>query len=383
MKKISTLLVFLLCCFFVTNAQIKSEKFDSKKLDESRDIQLYIPENYSEEKVYPIIVVLDANYLFETVVANTKFYSYWDEMPQSIVVGVNQYTDKMRETDCAYDDDNGLPKDKGNQFFEFISMELVPYIQDNYNSANFKMIVGHDVTANFINYYLFKEVPLFDAYINLSPYFAPKMESRIVERLSKFETKKFYYLATSEEDNKKAARRIREMNTSLASIKNPQLLYYYDDFKDANHNSLAAFAIPRAMSQIFSMYKPISVKEYKEKIRSLETSPYDYLITKYETIKDLFGFEKTVSVNDFMAIYSAIRKKGNWEALKQLSKLGKKQYPDTMLGHYFLAEYYEKMGEPKKAMRTYQNAFGLSEIDFLTKDLMLDRAAQIKKDFGW
>ncbi|WP_046757733.1 alpha/beta hydrolase [Kordia jejudonensis] len=382
MKKYIMLLTAFVCVSYV-NAQIKIEQFKSEKLNETRDIQLYLPEDYSDEKVYPIIVVLDANYLFESVVANSKFYSYWDEMPQSIVVGVNQYKTEDRERDCMYEDASGLPTEKGSKFFEFIAMELVPYVEKNYNTANFKMIVGHDHTANFINYYLFKEVPLFDAYINLSPSFAPKMEERIVKRLGEFEDKKFFYLATAKEDTKKDAKRIRALHASLQELKKENIFYYYDDFAEANHNSLAVQAIPKAMSQIFSMYRPISVKEYKETISKLNTSPYIYLTDKYQTIKDLFGFEKRVSVNDFMAIYAAVRKKNNLEDLKLLAKLGKKEYPDTALFHFFMGEFYEKDGKPKKALRMYQNGFSMNAIDFITKDLMLDKAEKLKQDFGW
>ena len=382
MKKYIMLLAAFIC-FTYTNAQTKIEKLASKKLNETRDIQLYIPEGYSDEKVYPVIVVLDAHYLFESVVANTRYYSYWDEMPECIIVGVNQYEAKERDLDCAYEDASGLPVDKGAKFFEFIGMELVPFVEKNYNTANFKMIVGHDLTANFANYYLLKEVPLFDAYINLSPSFAPKMEDRIAKRLTEFETKKFYYMATAEEDDRKPAKRIRALNTTLSAIENENLFYYYDDFTEANHNSLAVQAIPRAMSKIFSIYRPISVKEYKEKISKLTTSPYLYLIDKYETIKTLFGFEKRVSVNDFMAIYSAVRKSESADDLKLLAKLGKKEYPDTALFHFFMGEFHEKNGDPKKALRMYQNGFSMNAIDFITKDLMLDKAAKLKEDFGW
>ncbi len=371
-------------CFSHINAQTTLEKIKSKKLNETRDIQLYIPEGYSEDKVYPIIVVLDAHYLFETVVSNARYYSYWDEMPECIVVGVNQPKTEDRARDCMYADASGLPEEKGTKFFEFIGMELIPFVEKNYNTANFKMIIGHDLTANFSNYYLFKDIPLFDAYINLSPYFAPKMEERIATRLEEFETKKFYYLATSDEDTKKAAQRIRGLNESLSALKNENIFYYYDDITEANHNSLAVQAIPRAMSKIFTIYRPISVKEFKETIVNLKTSPYLYLIDKYKTIKELFGFEKRVSVNDFMAIYSAVRKsKINNEDLKLLAKLGKKEYPDTSLFHFFMGEYYEKTGKPKKALRMYQNGFSMSSIDFITKDLMLDKADKLKEDFGW
>ncbi|MEM6721670.1 MAG: alpha/beta hydrolase-fold protein [Bacteroidota bacterium] len=383
MKKYLMLFIAFVC-FSTIHAQTTVEKIKSKKLNETRDIQLYIPEGYSDDKVYPIIVVLDAHYLFETVVSNSRYYSYWDEMPECIVVGVNQYKAEERDRDCMYADASGLPEEKGAKFFEFIGMELIPFVEKNYNIANFKMIVGHDLTANFANYYLFKEVPLFDAYITLSPYFAPKMEGRILTRLEEFETKKFYYLATADEDTKKAAQRIRSLNEELNKLKNENIFYYYDDFTEANHNSLAVQAIPRAMSKIFTIYRPISVKEYKETIVDLKTSPFLYLTDKYKTIKELFGFEKRVSVNDFMAIYSAVRKKeNNTEDLENLAKLGKKEYPDTALFHFFMGEYYEKIGKPKRALRMYQNGFSMNAIDFITKDLMLDKAAKIKDDFGW
>ena len=42
-----------------------------------------------------------------------------------------------------------------------------------------------------------------------------------------------------------------------------------------------------------------------------------------------------------------------------------------------------KTGKPKKALRMYQNGFSMNAIDFITKDLMLDKADKLKQDFGW
>ena len=68
----------------------KKEIFESFKLQERRDVSYYFPENYSEDKKYPLIVVLDADYLFELVVSNAKFFSKYNRMPESIIVGVHQ-----------------------------------------------------------------------------------------------------------------------------------------------------------------------------------------------------------------------------------------------------------------------------------------------------
>lgn len=379
-----TFVSFALClCFIISYSQVTSETFESFKLNERRPIKIYVPENYSEEKSYPLLVVMDAEYLFDITVSSVKFYSYWQEMPEAIVVGIDQNYNNIRYEDADFSDRDGLPKDKANEFFEFVGAELVPYIQTKYTIANFKGIVGHSITANFSNYYLFKEKPLFDAYVVLSPTLAPMMENRVPERLASFEDKKFYYLATSDKDIKEYQGRILNLHNSIKSLTKENIHYYFDNFNDASHHSIAAYAIPKALDQIFNVYKPISKEEFKTKMLALETPVYDYLVEKYETIETLFGFKKTVSLNDIMATYAATQKKEDLESLQNLSKLSKKEYPDTMLGFFFEAEYYEQMGEPKKALRTYEKAFGMPEIDFLTKDMMLDRIDALKADFGW
>lgn len=174
-----------------------------------------------------------------------------------------------------------------------------------------------------------------------------------------------------------------DLNERLKTIESPNLQYYFDNFEGATHYSLVGRAIPRALEQIFQVYRPISKKEYKEVLLKLPGSPYDYLIEKYATIKELFGLENDIRVKDFIAVATAAEKTQKWEALGEIAKLARSQYPDTVLGDYYLARYYEEMGEPKKAMRTYQGAYDKEEVDFITIDMMLDKADKIKEDFGW
>ena len=84
-----------------------------------------------------------------------------------------------------------------------------------------------------------------------------------------------------------------------------------------------------------------------------------------------------------MAVHNAIEKTRNWEAYKDLYKLAFDHYPGTMLGTFFEARHEEETGNPKKAMRMYQNAYGQKSIAFLDADYMLEKADAIKKDFGY
>lgn len=380
MKRIFTL--FALCLCLGLSAQVTREIFESFKLQERRDVSYYFPENYDKEKKYPLIVVLDGDYLFDQVVANAKFYSQFHGMPQSIVVGVHQSKNSIRLDDCAWDEESGLPSEKGKLFFEFLGMEIIPYLDLNYSTAPFKMIVGYDITANFMNYWLFKERSLFNAYINISPDLAPEMETRIPERLGTFNKQIFYQVILEGEQNKNTPK-IMAMDNEIKAIDKESLHYYLDAYPTADHISIATYGIGKAFDNIFGMFKPISPKEYKTEILTSEDPVFAYLENKYKSIEDLFGFTKTVDLNDIMAIYAGIRKKEDIESLKPLSDLCKREFPGTMMGFYFEAEYYEQIGEPKKALKTYEKAFGMDEIDFLTKEMALEKIDALKADFGF
>lgn len=384
MKK---LLLLVLSLFFVGSSIAQSkiiyEEISSFKLEESRRLKIQLPRDYEEniEKSYPIVVVLDANYLFEPVAGNVDYFGYWEDMPEAIVVGIMQ-GDK-RYDDCNYDDSNFMPEDTGASFFEFIGLELIPYIDANFRTAKFIIAVGHDFTANFINYYLFKDPPLFNGYISLSPDLAPMMDERLPERIPNIESKLFYYMATGTDDIKDLMEISTDLDKKLSPLKSDNFAYYFDNFEGATHYSLVARAIPSAMEKIFSVYRPISKEEFNNKLLKMDTPIHQYLLDKYKTIEDLFGLTNPIRINDFIATATACEKKKQWESLREIATMAKRQYPDTVLGDYYLGRYYEETGEPKKAMRTYQGGFDKEEVDFITVDVMLDKADKIKEDFGY
>ena len=381
MKRFLLLLITLVLSNTLTSQTIYKE-INSEKLGESRQLKIQVPRNYdTSDKKYPVVVVFDGDYLFEIVAGNVDYAAYWEDMPEAIVVGINQY--QKRESDCFYSEQNSLPIETGAAFFEFVSMELIPFIDKNFRTENFKVAVGHGQTANYINYYLLKGVPLFQAYISLSPSLAPDMKTYLTEKMPKLEQKIFYYLAAANNDKGDIKEETEALAKSISSIENDNLLDHSEVFTDATHYSLPAQAIPKALQKIFLVFQPISLKEYKETVLNLEGNPVDYLKEKYETIETLFGIKKPILINDFKAIEAAIKKKEKYEYFEDLGNLARKEYPDTLLGHYYLGRFYEETGKSKKAMKTYQSAYVLQEIGGITKDLVLELAEQIKADFGY
>jgi predicted alpha/beta superfamily hydrolase len=379
MKKL--ILFFLFVCTNPLFSQKVTDTISSQKLNEDRQIFIGLPPSYDKNpgQKYPILLLLDGDFLFDPFQGALSYAYYWDDIPEVIIVGIIQNKNNERETDCMVDETTGLPSEKGESFFEFIGMELIPYIQKKYRTAPFKIIAGLDTTAAFSNFYLYKDIPVFDAYISMSPELATGMEEQIPDRLAAIEKPIFYYHSSADGDIKKMRKRIQTMDELAKKITKPTLNYKFDDFKGASHYSLVLNSIPSALYHIFSVYQPISTTEFQEKIVTLPSGYVDYLIKKYEVLEKTFNMKLTIRLNDFKAIEAAILKNNAYPEFDQLAQLAKKNYPKSMLADYEMAQLYEKTGDMKKAIKTYQSAFQKEEIGDLTKDMMLDRADELKK----
>ncbi len=378
MKKIILLVAFLGIgnCY----SQKITTLVSSPRLNENREITIGLPASYDKypNKKYPLLILLDGDYLFDPFQGALSYGAYWDDLPEMIVVGITQNKNGERNKDCAVDETTGLPAEAGEKFFEFISMGVIPYVEKKYRVAPFKIIAGHDTTAGFLNFYLYKEQPLFNAYISLSPDLAKGMEEQIPERLAAITQPIFYYHSTADGDVRVMQERIKKLDDEAKKIKKPTLNYKFDEFKGASHYSLVLHSIPDALYQIFASYQPISTNEFFEKIAILPSGYVDYLTNKYDLMEKSLMMKMPIRINDFKAIEAAILKNKAYDEFEKLAALAKKNYPKSMLFDYETAMMYEKKGDLKKAVKAYQNAFQKEEIGNLTKDMMLNKADELK-----
>lgn len=378
MRTVFVLLITLLTSFGFS--QTFEETIDSKKLGETRAFSVTLPSYYEQnvDKKYPVLVILDGEYLAAPFKGILKYGNYWDDLPQMIVVSVYQNYGQQRFKDSAFDE-AGFPTESGANFFEFVGMELLPFIEGKYRTQPFRVVAGHDTTAGFLNFYLYKDNPVFNGYISLAPEMAPEMEKRVAERLAVITKPVMYYQASGQGDLPELREKTEALDQNINAIPNKNFRYQYDDFQGASHYSLVAQAIPQALYFIFDGYQPISMVEFQEKIVKLESGYTQYLIDKYENLEEKMGLKVLPRLTDFKAIEAAIVKNKAYPELQDLSKYAEKQYPKTTLSVYHQALYYEKMGEYKKAAKEYNKAFTREPIRELSIDYMLTRAERMKK----
>ncbi|REG91178.1 alpha/beta hydrolase [Flavobacterium aquicola] len=374
------LIFFSVSCF----AQVKTISFNSEKIKEKRDLYVSLPASYEKNKAkhYPLLLVLDGDYLMNPFTGALNYGSYWDELPEVIIVGISQNKNDQRTIDCGVDTVTGVPYGKSVDFFDFISLELIPMIQKEYRTTNFKIIAGHDTTASFLNFFLYQDKPLFNAYISLSPELPVEMEDKLPELAAEAKLPVFYYLSAADGDEKKMQQRIKKLDAGMKAIQNPDLNYKFEYFNQASHYSLVLNSIPSALYQIFSAIQPISVQEYNTKIVTLKEGYVEYLKKKYDIIENSFGIKNPIRINDFKAIEAAILENKDYNELDALAILADKSYPKSMLGDYELAIMFEKKGDNPRAVRYYMSGFNKEEIADLTKDMMFAKAEELKKTFA-
>lgn len=360
----------------------KKDDFYSSALGETRTVTIVTPAFYEDkgDKKYPVVIILDGEYLLEPVNGLMSYANYWDDLPDVILVAVNQNKDNKREDDAEYDQETGYPFGRGAAFYNFIAQELLPHLDKSYNTAPYRAICGHNITAGFLNTFLYSDKPLFNAYISLSPKLNTNMENTIPEKLAVAKKPVFYYMATADGDVAEIRDKAKAFNGNMEAVSNTLVNYRYKEFPGTSHYALAAYALPEALYHIFSCYMPISSQEFETKIATLPSGHAKYLEDRYAQMEEILGYKVTVRLNDFKAVEAAILKNAAYEELKDLSSLARKNYPKTIISEYYTGLYYEMKGDKKRAIKTYVNSYSLNNIAEYTKDYMMQRAETIKSE---
>jgi len=356
----------------------------SKFLNEKRSLEIQLPRSYNIEleKNYPLMIVLDADYMFNIVAGSVDYLSYWGDIPENLVVGIRQKDSRFKDT-SVFDNITHTPITSTASFYDFIVNELIPYFSKNYRISNFRIVVGQERTANFANFFLLKDNPQIRGVISISPKISENMSRYLSENLSKVNSKIVYTLSSSKKDFESIYKNVIELTASLDSIDNKNLKFESLIFDKENHYILPSVSVPNSIRKTYSIYSDIDKVEYDSIISNLNTSPIDYLKNKYQLIKDFYDEDKTISMNDFMAVEEYIEENEFFNLYNELSELAKQEYPGTILPSYYKGRFIEETGDPKKAMHIYRSAYNMKEVKGLTKEYLLELAERIKEDFNY
>jgi predicted alpha/beta superfamily hydrolase len=175
MKKIFIVLV-LVASPFIVNGQgdlilARYHKIYSEKIGENREINVSVPEEYeSKGKRYPVIYMMDGE-LNATpgFIGGIRYLESLGKMPEFIIVGIRN-TDRGKDVfpDIVTFSDGTQDGGRADKYLGFIHEELIPFIEKNYRTENYRILFGTSNSGFTTVYDMFKNQGFFNAYIAAS-----------------------------------------------------------------------------------------------------------------------------------------------------------------------------------------------------------------------
>lgn len=148
---------------------------ESIHLGETRTLNIYLPNDYHPDSTaHQTIYLLDgsAHEDFLHVVGLVQFFDLQLNAPPTIVVGIAN-VDRKRDF-TFYTDDAELKKQfpttgGSAKFMAFVEEELQPFIQENYNLNQERILIGQSLGGLMASEILLKKPQLFSKYLIVSP----------------------------------------------------------------------------------------------------------------------------------------------------------------------------------------------------------------------
>jgi len=401
MKKIS--FVYLLCCsFFIANGQHsndivigKIDSINSTILNEERKIWVHVPEDNSEglheKKNYPVVYVLDGDTHFDSVVGMLRQLSsvYRNGIcPEMIVVGIPN-TNRVRDLTPTkgkpgpwVGPDRVANSGGGANFMSFIQKELIPYIDSNYPTQSYKMLIGHSFGGLTVMNTLVHQPNLFDAYVAIDPSMWWN-DSKLLKKIKQHTfdekyNKKSLYLGIANTMSKgmdisnvkkdttyqtKHIRSILELNTFLKENQK-ELSFKGKYYENENHGSVPLITEYDAFRFIFDFYK---LKAEREADEYLDPESNFLEKTVYHYIKISNVFKTKVSPDEGFINYLGYHrmKIKQFKQSEEFFKLNVANYPKSFNAYDSLGDFYAVNGVKEKAIENYKKSISLNKSSIL------------------
>ncbi|MDK1286807.1 alpha/beta hydrolase-fold protein [Pseudoalteromonas umbrosa] len=372
-------LIFLLLLQFSVHAQsqvsiAKSFEFESKILKEQRTVVVSLPDGYDASKAaYPVIYLLDGVQNLKHVVGSVDVLTRVGSMPPSIIVGIKS---ENRMKDFSPTKMVGVEESGGAKtFLNFLSKELIPYINNTYRTNDFSVLEGHSLAGLFAAYTLMESPDLFDAYIVMGPAFwwnkeEPVKDFQAFLSASDALDKALYFGVGKEDGNRHSLKRfVKELETTTPK----GVRWKHEEFDDEGHMSAPLLNNYFALKFIFSdMRLPQAIMD--------DFSSEKFLAHEADIMKK-YGQAAKQPQEIYVPLALELMKQENYAGAVTVFRRNAEayimnKYPQN---YVWLAEALEKNKQVKEAIKVYEQAYTLSkETGYGEADKFAEKVKELK-----
>ncbi|ALO34677.1 hypothetical protein CMT41_08050 [Colwellia sp. MT41] len=353
----------------------------SLELDENRQIFISLPESYKHSAHhYPVIYVMDGEFLFDLTRSMVKIRAARNYMPESIIVGIPNNTGKRIEMALELFDDKGNPFFYGNglgqtgKYLKFFRNELIPQIEEKFRVNSHRTIIGMSPSFGPVLQAFWSEPDLFSGYIVLAAEIGKKLKSgksigeKLIDAISdKKRSKAGIYIGIGSRDiikrGLKEAALYVDIPKKLKNIANPKIRYKFEIIHDEDHYGMSIPGIQHGLETIYA--REVWDIDYRKMWNSPD--PAQALSDRYQQLSDHYGFkiiplEKSFNfIHNIMKTAEILYRQNKIEKLIPWLQLAIEYYPYSPAIYSQLSKAYTQAGKNSLAISTAEKAVKLAE----------------------
>ena len=380
-KRLVTLLSFLLCASPLM-AQVQtpiplasSFSMHSHVLDEDRTIVVALPADYASSNAsYPVLYLLDGEQNIWHVAGSVEVLTRTGAMPPVIIVGVKS---ENRMRDYTPSSVEGVPYSGGDKtFLNFISSELIPYIELNYRTHPYRLLEGHSLAGLFAVNTFLENSQLFDAYIVMSPAMWWNNEEMTEKGKSFFKThtelNSSIYFGIGSEDGQGMKNELGRFVEVIRQYSPKGLDWSHREIENEGHMSAPLLTNYYGLKFVFSKLQ--LPEELWEKFDR------EKFLAHEKMIMATYGEDAKQSEGNYVTLGLELIEEGNYEGAITVLKRNTQAYPIYPANFAWLADAYEKNEEYTMAIETYSSALTKSKaINFGQEQNYIENIERLSK----
>ena len=331
----------------------------SEALKEKRAITVQLPKSYSAKpnKKYPVIYRLDGAGNLPLISSVLERLQDANAAPEVIIVAIEN-TDRLRDLYPTVNQEPQGPVGIGGgapKFLNFIKDELIPFIDDNYRTHNFKVIAGASAGGVFVLHALQTYPDLFQAHLAYSPAvwwdFGATAKSTKAFIANTKSLNNYLYLNIGEEGGV-MRQRYDDMHNFILANQPKGLKFVSDEFEHVPHELTSVAGIFNAYQNLFLPLQ-MPLRAYSGETSSIA----DY----YQNLSNQYG-EQTIAPEAVIRElgYQFVNSGKLNEALK-LFRYAVELHPDKAEAYNGLAYGFEQNKMYKESLEQVNKAIALSK----------------------
>ncbi|MCO7250257.1 alpha/beta hydrolase-fold protein [Pseudoalteromonas sp. Ps84H-4] len=360
----------------VTNYSQHTHNIESSNLSEQRTVVVQLPKSYQTHpnKRYPVIYRLDGAGNLPLINAVLERLQENDQAPEVIVVAIES-TNRLRDFYPTVNKEPQGPVGEGGgaaKFLAFVEQELMPLVNKQYRTHDYKVIAGASAAGVFALYAMQADPELFQAHIAYSPavwwnYGAP------AKSLNTFVTKaksinSYVYMNIGEEAGI-MRERYDDMQQTIQNSKVQNLRFKSDAFAGVSHNLTSAAGAFNAYHGLF-LSKQMPLSALGDDVSSIDAY--------YQRLSQQWGEQIAPPDRAVRMLGYSLTDNQQFERAIEVFKYNIKNYPKSAYALSALSYGYEMQGNIRQALVQIEAAIAVADDSYPYLDYLKETKTRLQ-----